>query len=269
MNRLRIPFFLLALIVILAAVLIEFGAVSATNVAARLPAWALGRRTTSVNQAFDLFPAEQRAKLLAAYQKYQQKANETAAITPDLKGFGAGSLRFVDLFLVFTLALMAMSLVVPESIHSRIQGILTLIFSIIVIILAIVSIFMILAKLLLMVGLLLSIPFGTIIYLIIYADFPRSAAAAVVALLFLLRILFVFFLVLAHEGFLQNIGLVVYTLVAFIASLLVSILYAIVPGILVSITDAIAALIVAIIGIILAIILLIGAIISIVMALKP
>jgi hypothetical protein len=269
MNRLRIPFLLLALVAILAALLIEFGAVRATVVAAGLPAWAINNRSSPLSQAFDLFAPDQKAKLLVAYQQYQSKAGQAAALNPDLQGFGAGSLRFVDIFLVFTVVLMSMSLVVPEAIHARVQGVLTLIFSIIVIILAVVSIILVLAKLLLMVGLLLAVPFGTIAYLIIYGDFPRSAASVVISLLFLLRILFVLLLIAAHERFLQNTGLLVYTLVAFIASLVVSILYAIVPGFLVSIADAIAAIIVGIIGIILAIILLIGAIFSIVMALKP
>ncbi|HEX7974334.1 MAG TPA: hypothetical protein VF498_07990, partial [Anaerolineales bacterium] len=87
--------------------------------------------------------------------------------------------------------------------------------------------------------------------------------------IFTLKLVFGVLLLLAHQRFIENKGLVVYVLVAFVANLIVSILYGIVPGILVSITDAIAAIIVIIIGIILGIILIIGAIISIVMALKP
>ncbi len=76
-------------------------------------------------------------------------------------------------------------------------------------------------------------------------------------------------LLLAHEGFLKNIGLVVYTLLAFVGMLVVSILYAVVPGFLVSITDAIAGIILAIIGIILAIWMGIKALLAILLAIKP
>ena len=164
---------------------------------------------------------------------------------------------------------MAVSLVIPEAVHARIQGILTLIFSIVVIITAMVAIGVALAKLLLMVALLLSFPFGTLAYLIIFGSFPREAATAVVSLLFILRVWFSLLLVAAHQRFLENTGLLIYTLAAFIASLVVSFLYGFVPGILVSITDAIAAIVVAIIGIILAVILLVGAIFSILAAFKP
>lgn len=266
MSRLRIPFFLLALLAILVIVLIERSALRATDVARQLPPFITGSRQTSLDQALEVFTPEQKRKL---DELRQQRSAELGNLPADLSGFGVASLQFVDAFLLFTLALMGLSLLIPEYIHAKIQGVLTLIFAILLILLGLVRLPLIIAKLVTMVALLLSFPFGTIAYLIIFGSFPRAAASAVLSLIFTLKLVFGVLLLLAHQRFIENKGLVVYVLVAFVANLIVSILYGIVPGILVSITDAIAAIIVIIIGIILGIILIIGAIISIVMALKP
>lgn len=267
MAQLRTPIFILALIIILAIVLVERNALRATDVAARLPAFVTGSRETGVDRAIQAFTPAQRRRL---DQLRQEKADEIAGLPgDDAPGFGVNSLQYVDGFILFTLALMTVALVMPEYIQAKIQGCVTLIFAIVVILFAIIKIFIVLAKLITMVALFLSFPFGTLAYLIIFGSFPRAAASAILGLIFLLKIVFVVVLLLAHQRFIENKGLIIYILVAFVGNLIVSFLYGIVPGFLVSITDAIAAIVVMIIGIILAIILAIGAIISIVLALKP
>jgi hypothetical protein len=81
-----------------------------------------------------------------------------------------------------------------------------------------------------------------------------------------LKIGFVVCLVLAHQRFLQNKGLVLIVLTSLLANLIISFLHNFAPGILVSITDAIGAIVVGILAVIWAIVLLVFASISIVRA---
>jgi len=273
MKKIRTLFFLLAVLVMLAVVLIERGAVQAANVAANLPPFITGDDAISLDQALGIFTTEQQQELDDLRSK---KAGEISKLKKEaLSGFGVRSLQYVDGLLLYTLVLMTLALILPrvfsdyEYFHAKAQGILTLVFGILLILAAIVFALVVLAKLIGMVLLFLSFPFGTLAYLIIFGSFPRGAMNAVLGLIFMLKVVFVVLLLLAHQDFLKNIGLVVYVLGALAANLVVTFLYGIVPGILVSITDAIAALVVVIIGGILALVMIVGAIISIVFALKP
>jgi len=266
MAKIRLPFFILAILFIGAIVFVERGALRATDVASRLPRFLVSNEEFSFSQSINAFTPEQQRKL---NELRQEKADEIAELPIDLSGFGVQSLQFLDGFLLFTMALMAVGIILPDYWHAKIQGCLTLIFAIILIIFGLIQIFTVIAKLITMVALLLSFPFGTIAYLIIYGSFPRASANAVLGFLLFLRIIFTALLILAHQRFVENKGLVIYLLLAFVGSLIVSFLYTIVPGILVSITDAIAAIVLIIIGIILAIVMGILSILSIIMALKP
>jgi hypothetical protein len=161
---------------------------------------------------------------------------------------------------------MACSLLIPERVQGRIQGVATLIVSLIVIIAGIANIFTAIAKLFLMLGLLLAPIFGTIAYFLIFASFPHTEAAISLSLLMTLKLFFAGFLVFAHQRFLQNKGLVLLTLSSFIANIVISFLHGFAPGFLMNITDAVAAIVVAIIAIIWAVVFLAGSIISIVKA---
>jgi len=189
-----------------------------------------------------------------------------ASLSAGAHGMGIPYLALLDGLLVFTVILMACSLLIPERAQGRIQGVATLIVSLIVIIVGIAKIFTAIGKLLLMLGLLLAPIFGTIAYLIIFAGFPRGEAAASLSLLMTLKLFFAGFLVFAHQRFLQNKGLVLIVLTSLIATVIIGFLHGFVPGFLVSITDAVAAIIVAIIAIIWAIVFLVGSIISMVKA---
>ncbi|HKQ78860.1 MAG TPA: hypothetical protein VJ810_34495 [Blastocatellia bacterium] len=189
-----------------------------------------------------------------------------ASMRAGAHGMGIPYLALLDGLLVFTIILMACSLLIPERVQGRIQGIATLIVSLIVIIAGIAKIFTAIGKLFLMIGLLLAPIFGTIAYLIIFAGFPRGEAAASLSLLMTLKLFFAGFLIFAHQRFLQNKGLVLIVLSSLIATVIVGFLHGLVPGFLVSITDAVAAIVVAIIAIIWAIVFLVGSIISTVKA---
>lgn len=183
-------------------------------------------------------------------------------------GLGIGYMALVDSVVLFTVGLMGVGLVVPQRLQGRVQGVATLIFSILLILVALILLFIAIAKLLLMVALFFAVPFGTIAYLIVWGFFPRGQATVLLSLLMFLKLVFGAFLLLAQPRFVQNKGLVLLTLTSLICNIIVSFLQGIVPIILVSITDALAAIILAIVAIIWAIVLLIGSIPGIIRALQ-
>lgn len=173
-------------------------------------------------------------------------------------GLGVPYLALLDGLLLFIVILMALPLLLPDRIHAKLQGIVTLIVSFLSLLGGIVMIIVALVLLMIMVSLLLAVPFGTIAYLAIYGDFSTTPAQVILNLLLLLKIIGAVCLVLAHQRFLQNKGLVLLILTSLIGNLIISFLHALAPTPLVSITDAVAAIIVAILAVIWAILLLIG-----------
>jgi len=187
--------------------------------------------------------------------------------TGDSPGLGIPYLALVDGILAYSLALMVLSLVLPMHLQAKLQGIVGVILMFFLALACIVLIFTALAQLLLMIGLFFAIPFGTIAYLVIWGDFPRTAAAVILSLLMLLKICATICLPIAHQRYLKDVGLILMVLTSFVATIVVSFLHGLVPGPLVSITDALAAIIVGIIALIWAIVVLIGSIIAVVFAL--
>ncbi len=183
-------------------------------------------------------------------------------------GLGIPYLALVDGMALFTLLLISSALLIPERVQGRLQGIVTLIVSFLALLGAIAMIFAAIALLLLMVGLLLAVPFGTLAYIAKFGNFQKGAAAGTLGVLMSLKLAYAVCLILAHQRFLQNKGLVLVTLTSLLANLVVSFLHALVPRLLVSITDAVAAIIVGILGAIWALVYLIGGIVSIVKALR-
>jgi hypothetical protein len=181
-------------------------------------------------------------------------------LNADVKGLGIPYLGLIDGILLFFMAFMTLALIVPESITGRIQGIATLIFGLLLLLLGISLIFAAIAKLTLMLGLLLSPPFGTAAYFAIFASFPKTAMLALLSTIMLLKIGMVVALVVAQQRFLQNKMLVFLILSSLVANVIVSFLLGFVPRFLTSITDAVAAIIVGIIAAIWLLILIILAI---------
>jgi hypothetical protein len=175
-------------------------------------------------------------------------------------------LALLDALLAYSLGMITLALVVPERIQGRLQAIVSLILSIVLIIAAFVLAIVAVVKLLIMVALFMATPFGTLAYLAIFGFFNRGGAAAALSASMALKLASVVCLVLAHQRFLQNKGLVLLYATSLVGNLLVAFLHAWVPIILVSITDAIAAIIVAILAIVWGIVVLIGAIVGIIRA---
>jgi hypothetical protein len=183
-------------------------------------------------------------------------------------GYAISYLALVDGVLLFTVALMGAGLLVPQRVHGRVQGALTLVFSILLLLAAIGLLVLAIARLLLMVTLLLAVPFGTIAYLIIWGSFPRGQAAALLSLLMLLKLVFAGSLLLAQQRFLQNRGLVALTLTSLLCNILAAFLHGLVPLILVSILDDVAAIVFAVAGIVWSVVLLVGSVPAIVKAVR-
>jgi hypothetical protein len=132
---------------------------------------------------------------------------------------------------------------------------------------SIVLIFIALGKLFLMIALFFAVPFGTAAYFAAgWGTFPRGAAAAILALLMLLKIGTSICLPIAHQRFLAAKGLIL-ILTSFLATIIVAFLHGLVPLPVVSITDALAAIIVGILALIWAIVMLVGSIVAVVQAL--
>ena len=254
MGKLRTPLFVIAIVLSLMAVLVEGGS-----------PW--------------LLPAEAGVALGGVLADSQDELPEDSDIDvgdleklredqPTPPGLGIPTMAFLDGLVFFTVALMGAALLIPERVHGRVQGIVSLIVSFLVLLAVIVAILKALAKLILMVSLFLSAPFGTIAYLAIYGFFPKGAAATALGLLMTLKLAFAACLVLAHQRFLQNKGLVLILLTSLLANIIVAFLHGFVPVFLVSITDALAALIVGILAALWALVLLISSLVSIIKVLR-
>lgn len=244
MTSLRTPFLVLAVLCIALAVLVE-----------------LGSSTLLGGDGAGAGVAQEAAGLGV------EIVGSTSAID-EPPGRAITYLALVDGVLLYTVLLMAASLVVPERAHARAQGVLTLVASIVLIVVAIVLAIIAFAELLVMVALFPAAPFGTIAYLALWGFFPRGDAAVVLSLLLVLKLAFAVFLVLAQQRFLQQKGLVLLVLTSLVGNLLIGFLHGLVPIIIVSIVDTIAALVIAVIAVVWGIVLLIGAIPSIVASIR-
>ncbi|TLH63945.1 hypothetical protein [Mycolicibacterium phocaicum] len=244
MDKLRTPLFVLALFACALIVLIELGSPMITG--------GRGAGADFLVQA---------AKL-----DLEEMPSSSGVVEPP--GRGIPYMALVDGILFYTLALMGVSLIVPERIHGRIQGIATIVGSILLIIGAIILAIIAFVELLVMVALFMSPPFGTLAYLAVWGFFSTGDASMLNGLLMFLKIVVCVLLLLAHQRFLQNKGLVLMLLTSLVCGVVLSFLHGLVPIILVSIIDNIAAIVFAVIAIIWGIILLIGSIPSVIKAIR-
>jgi hypothetical protein len=261
MERLRVPVFLAAVALAAVVLLIELG-----SLALPAPVQQPGAAVTAMCATADAPPD---CGTPDGQRRLADQVTQTRLTQPPTPGLGIPYLVLVDVTVLLILGLMAAALVVPARLQGRVQGVVCLVAAILVILAAIAMAFRALAQLILMVALLLAIPFGTIVYLIIWGFFDRGGAAVALSLLMLIKIVIAVCLLVAHQRFLTDKGLIVLVAASIIATLVVAFLHGFVPLFLVSITDAIAAIVVAIIGIVLAILSLAGSVVSIARAVRP
>jgi hypothetical protein len=224
LESMRKPIFVVALIVIFLTVLVELGSIAALHTS--------------------------------------PQAGSPLNVAPNGKAIPA--LAFLDGLVFYATLIIGFALILPDRIQSKVQGIVTLVFSFLLILGGIAAVIADIVLLMLMVGLLMSVPFGTLAYLAIWSSFDTSNAKVVLSLLMTLKIIFAVCIVLAHQRFLQNKGLVLIIITSLVSNLIIAFLHGFVPGFLVSITDDIAAIIVCILAIIWAVVYLIGGIISVI-----
>ncbi len=261
MNELRKPFFVVALVLMALVVLIEIGSGFALH--GKLPS-----DGSSAMDAIQSMPLPDAIRNIIG----DVNASDVDAIasgSSSIPGMGIPYMALLDGMVLFTVGLVASSLIITDRVQGRVQGCATAILSILLILACIGLFFAALLMLLLMVALLLAVPFGTIVYLAVYGFFDRGGASAVLSVLMLLKIGFAVFLVLAQQRFLQNRGLVLLVISSLVANIVISFLQGFVPIILVSITDAVGAIIMSVCGCIWWILALIGAIPAILRILRP
>lgn len=183
-------------------------------------------------------------------------------------GIGISYTALLDVLLAYSVIVLAAALLLADRVTGKLIGVATLIVSLLTLIAAFILIFVALEKLLIMLGMFLAAPFGTIAYLALWGFFPKGKAAAILGSAMALKIAFLVCLVLAQQRFLKNKSLVFMILTSLLATFLISFLHGLVPSILVSIVDALGAIIVAVLALIWALILLIRSIPSIIRVLR-
>ncbi len=183
-------------------------------------------------------------------------------------GRGTGQLALIDAVALWTTGLFSLSLVVPERIQGRVQGVATLVISIVLLIVSVVLLVVAFVELTVMVSLFLAAPFGTLAYLAVWGFFPVGDAAVLLGLVLLLKLGWAGLLLLAQPRFLQNKGLVLLALTTLLCTVVLEFLHRLVPVILVSITDDLGAVVFAVVAIVWALVLLIGSVPAIVKAVK-
>lgn len=243
MGELRKPFLLLALLAVLLVVGLELGAALVTG------------------------GGDAGGALRDSAGQLGVELGDVGAVTQP-SGRGTGYLALIDVVALWTTGLFSLSLVVPDRIQGRVQGVATLVFAVLLLIASVVLLVVAFVELTVMVSLFLAAPFGTLAYLAVWGFFPVGDAAVLLGLVLLLKLVWAGLLVLAQPRFLQNKGLVLLMLTTLLCTVLLEFLHRLVPGILVSITDDIGALVFAVVAIVWSLVLLIGSIPAIVKALR-
>lgn len=175
----------------------------------------------------------------------------------DPPGIAIRYLALLHGLLLFSVGLLALGLLVPERLHGRAQGCVSLVVALVAIFGGIALLIVAFVKLLTMVALFVATPFGTLAYLALFGFFDRGGATTVLSLVLALLLGFALCLVIAQPRFLASKGLVLMTLTCLVAVVLVAFLHGFVPLFLVSIADAIAAIVVAVLALVWALVMLV------------
>src|SRR5262249_50678983 len=174
------------------------------------------------------------------------------------------AMALLDGLVFYATLIIGIALLIPERVQSKVQGIVTLVFSFVLFLTCIKVVFVDLGLLIVMVSLLMAAPFGTIAYFAIWGNFDVGGAAAALSILMTLKIAFAVCLVLAQQRFLQNKGLVLIIVTSLVCNLIIAFLHGFVPRPLVSITDCLGGLLIGIVAAVWCLVYLIGGIISVI-----
>ncbi|PPA59180.1 hypothetical protein [Micromonospora chalcea] len=243
MGELRKPFLLLALLAVALVVGVELGAAALTG-----GGDASGALRDSAGQL-------------------GVELGDVGAVS-EPSGRGIGYLALIDVVALWTTGLFCLSLVLPDRVQGRVQGVATLVFSIVLLLVSLVLLIVAFVELTVMVSLFLAPPFGTLAYLAVWGFFPVGDAAVLLGLALLLKLVWAGLLLAAQPRFLRNKGLVALVLTTLLCTVVLQFLHGLVPVILVSILDDLGAVVFAVVALIWALVLLIGSIPAIVKAIR-
>lgn len=179
-------------------------------------------------------------------------------------GKGIPSLAVLDGILLFAAIVMGLPFLLTHAVVGRVQGIVTLIVSLVALIAGVVLLMLTIVELLLMVGLFLAAPFGTLMYFALYGFFPTQRAAVLLGSMLFLKLAGSACFVISFPRFLGNKAMVVLILTSLVAGLVLSFLHGLVPAPLVSITDAIGAIIALVLGLLWGVFFLVRGLISVI-----
>lgn len=177
-------------------------------------------------------------------------------------GLGGPYLALLDGILLWTTMVFTLGYFPLKSVTSRVATIVGLILAFLGIIGAFFMVLFAFSALMLMVGLLLAAPFGTIAYLAAFGDFPKPEAVAALSFIILLKLLFLVFLALTDLSYLKAKGLMILLGVSILATWLTSFLIAFPPSFLATITDTVGALVTSVIAFVWLIVIFIFAIVG-------
>jgi hypothetical protein len=256
LDELRRPFFVAALIAWLLVVLVEVGS-------SFLPACEVTQ-----DELLAAIVRDQPGEDPPSNEDLQNMIHERQT-HPPRPGFAITALVAFDAWVLVSMFWMGAGLVISRRLVGRAQGISSSILALIAIIAGIVAASVLFALLLMMIGLLLAPPFGTMAYLAIWGFFARGPAAVTLGILLLLKIGGSVLLLLAQQNFIKNVRLVILILFSLLLTVLVSVLHGFAPLVVVSITDTLAALLIVIVAVLWAILVLIGGLVATIKAIPP
>lgn len=254
MDEIKRPFFVVALVALLAVVGVELGS------------------------SLFIAPADVTAEQLASTLRDEgfgpDQIAEAVASLDDLNagddppGVAITALAMIDGLLLLSMVGLGLALVVPHRILARVIAPTNLIVTFILVVAGIIGVLVLLALLFLMIGLFLAVPFGTIAYLARWGFFPRGEAQAILGILLLLKLIFCGFAVAASPRLVTQKGIVALVLTSLVLQIVVGFLHAIVPLPLVSILDVLGALVIVIVGIVWSIVIFVGSLIGTIRLIK-
>ena len=188
--------------------------------------------------------------LLAALIEAGSGAAQSLGITRDPPGIAILTLVAIDAALLLRFGLTAFGSLVSGSLQGKIDGLATAIAGILLVLFGIATALTAFAMLMLMVGLVLATPFGTLIYMGLFGSFATGTASVLLSLAMVLKLGGMAAFVVWNIHVLRSKSTVLLALTSLLLSGLISLLHGLVPTFLVSITDAIAAIIIGIVCVI-------------------
>jgi hypothetical protein len=257
-DSLRKPFLVAAVLAILVAFLACLGSSLVTKPAPfadRVQQTLSSSQTAALLDQFDISSDDARDSL-----------NGTKPDSPP--GLGIPALALVEGLLLLVLVITAAPLLIGERVTGLLTGAVSIIGGLVVLLAGIATAIISFTALMLMVGLLLSVPFGTLAYLAIFGSFDTGGAAVFTSLVLGLTLACLVLLMLAQQRFLKGKGLMLLIATAALLTFVTALLHSLVPGFLVSITDAVAALVTAIVSAVWALLVLVGGVVAAVRLLR-